>query len=71
MCPVSLFMVQTNKIKLLFSKACVNGNTENDCETCEPSYHRSISSGKCICGDKFYDDGSNELCGTCHYSWFS
>ena len=27
------------------------------------------STGKCLCNDGFYDDSSNELCGTCHYSW--
>ena len=45
---------------------------DTNCLTCESTNHRSheSGSGKCLCTDGYYDDTSNELCGTCHYSWF-
>ena len=64
-----LFMVY---FILLFndnSKTCVNGNTENNCLTCETDKFRIFNSNEnsCLCRIEFYDNGQ-EKCILCRDS---
>ena len=46
------------------SKTCVNGNTENNCLTCETDKFRIFNSNEssCLCSIGFYDNGKTEVC---------
>ena len=55
------------------SKTCFNGNTENNCLTCETVKFRIFNSNEnsCLCSIGFYDNGQSEICHQCHYSWYN
>ena len=44
-----------------------------NCTSCDSAKHRILYNGvtpsECICDVGWFDDGSNELCLQCHYSW--
>ena len=44
---------------------------ENDSSTCIISCNgkREFVSGECKCNNGTYDDGENNTCVECHYSW--
>ena len=44
---------------------------ENDSSTCITSCNgkREFVSGECRCNNGTYDDGENNTCADCHYSW--
>ena len=48
------------------SKTCVNGNTENNCLTCDTDKFRIFNSNEnsCLCSIEFYDNGQ-EKCILC------
>ena len=51
------------KLKFYKSESC-KGETGTDCLTCASSDHRTIesSTGKCLCDEEYYDDGSYNVC---------
>ena len=52
--------------------ACDTEDTRNRCTKCDSDKHRillGVSPSECKCEYGWYDDGSNELCKKCHYSW--
>ena len=55
------------------SKTCINGNTENNCLTCETDKFRIFNPNEnsCLCNIGFYDNEQSEICQQCHYSWYN
>ena len=52
--------------------SCSNSSFDNNCLDCNSEKLRIYDplSKKCLCDIKYYDDGKNELCMPCHYSWY-
>ena len=48
-----------------------SGELETECLKCDSASHRDLVSatGKCRCNNGTYDDGENNTCADCHYSW--
>ena len=63
-------------LTLISSKAAgdfgsCSGELETECLKCDSASHRDLVSatGKCRCNNGTYDDGENNTCADCHYSW--
>lgn len=54
--------------KFDFSLTCT-GINEDECSTCDSNDHRTFSSPKCLCDNKFFDVTGSSVCSSCHYSW--
>ena len=76
--PLFLVIIYLNWLKSLSSRVAYNScnleDARSNCTQCDNLKHRilfnSVSPSECICDVGWFDDGSNELCLECHYSWF-
>lgn len=55
---------------------CLNcqDDSQDKCTECEGENHRLLkedSVDECVCDNRYYDDGSNELCANCHVSCYT
>ena len=46
------------------------GSLETECKICDSATNRVLVEGKCMCNNGTYDDGINNFCADCHFSWF-